>query len=80
MHRDGSWICGDQIAVVGVRVQMRVGVDAHIVRELFSDALRATTGSALYAGVVERGVVRSKVALAAVPQRRHCCNGLNRLD
>lgn len=78
MHRDGSWICGDRVAVVGVRV--RVGVAAHIVRELLVDAASATMGSALDAGVVEGGVVRAEVAVAAVPQRRHCYDGLDRLD
>lgn len=62
---DGSWVCGDWVAVVGVRV------NAHAVGDLLVDAASATELSALNAGVVERRVVRAEVAAAAVPQGRH---------
>lgn len=65
MRGDGSWVCRDWVGAV------RVGVDAHVVGDLLVNAASATEFSTLDAGVVERRVVRAKVAAAAVPQRSH---------
>lgn len=59
---------------------MGVRVNAHTVGDLLVNASSATNFSTLDAGVVERRVVRAEVATAAIPQRCHCCYGLERLD
>lgn len=46
-------------------------MDAHIVGDLVTDAARATGLSTLDAGHVEGGIVRTKLAVAAVPQKPH---------
>lgn len=51
-------------------------VKAHAVDGLFFCAEIATDFSALDASIVERGVVRPEMAIAAVPQGGHCVNVL----
>lgn len=52
-------------------------ISGHAPGWLLSLAAEAAALTALDTGVVERGVMRAKVAPAAIPQRHHCGYGVD---